>query len=140
MKQLLRHITARSVRKAENTHLRRENARLRDELAAARAEIGRHKASIDDLLDMTGAYALAPELERLSTGRVYPWEHHHDDRELTVDQAHAVMRRHLGCLTDSCRVRRAAVRVLREARHMVADPGRPGAVEPAAVTALAELD
>lgn len=51
---------------------------------------------------------------------------HEDTGQLTVDQAHQVMREHLDCLTEWCRVRRTAVRTLTAAGHLVPDSHRPG--------------
>ncbi|MEU4183605.1 cell division protein ZapB [Nocardia sp. NPDC050712] len=117
----------------ENTELRRQNASLFDQLAAAQAEIIKAKnevasvrSEIDDLLDLAMAFTLAPSAERLGTAHSWPWQEwaHHDDRDLTVDQAHAVMQQHRDCVTGDCQVRTTAVRVLRDAGHMAADSCR----------------
>jgi hypothetical protein len=38
---------------------------------------------------------------------------------LTVEQSHAIVQAHLGCATDSCRQRQAALTVLTDAGHYV---------------------
>lgn len=128
--KLLHQATPDVLLQLENTQLRRENARLGDELASIRRELATarkvHQVEIDDLLDLSSTYVLAAPAERLGAPQVFPWDQScHDSRELTVDQAHTVMQLHRRCLTGECQARTTAVRVLREAGHLVPDSSRP---------------
>ena len=117
--------------RVENTRLRSENAALHDQLARARAEIRAEQVRIDDLLDMTSVFALAPQAERLGIPHEFVWQciPHQDSRALSVEQARSVMQQHLSCLTSGCRIRQTAVRVLRDGGHLLPDSGRHALID-----------
>lgn len=116
----------------ENKQLRHENIQLTDELAGVRRELAATRAAvatqqvdIDDLLDLSSLYMLTAPAERLPGVREFAWRWAcHDTEALTTAQAHTVMQQHRRCLTGECRIRTAAVRVLREAGHLVPDSSR----------------
>ncbi|MGW0058086.1 hypothetical protein [Nocardia nova] len=121
------------VTRRENASLRRENAELNDRLAAAERTIAEQRRTLDDYLDMAMGYSLSEETERLAfmptAWRAMGKWAHADSGPLTVAQAHDVMQEHRLCITGECRIRRTAVRVLRENGRMGADSHRPHLIE-----------
>ncbi|MGW5377416.1 hypothetical protein ACWESM_18420 [Nocardia sp. NPDC003999] len=51
----------------------------------------------------------------------HAWPHEAPERPFTIEGAHLAMQRHAGCPADSCARKRAAQKILVEAKHMVPD-------------------